>query len=102
LTSIIPFSSFFNKNTANIFYHDYRCGILHQGEVQNNSIIRSLKTMPLMQYISQNKQMIINRKSFHSSIVNYYQDYLSELSDQTNIELRKIFKTKMDHICRWV
>ncbi|MBI2485610.1 MAG: hypothetical protein HYW01_01340 [Deltaproteobacteria bacterium] len=95
------FSSYFNnKELASMFYNQIRCGILHQGEVKENSRVLIRKVTPLVSFTADRRGIIINRKLFHKQLVNEFEQYLSQLRDPSNSDLRSKFKKKMDHICR--
>ena len=94
-----PFSNFFDSITAGIFYDDFRCGILHQAEIQQNSIIRTTRSISLMEYVSSINQMRINRNKFHEGLIEAFEKYKKDLFDVTQVTLRKNFIIKMNFIC---
>ena len=93
------FGSYFNKITAGMFYDQIRCGILHQAEVKESSRVR--KDSPtLVEFTADGRGLIVNRDLFHSELVKAFKQYLADLRDPQNGELRRNFRKKMDHICR--
>ncbi|AGA90551.1 hypothetical protein Thimo_1780 [Thioflavicoccus mobilis 8321] len=88
---------------AEKFYTDYRCGILHQGEIQNNSLVWSIGAdAAFFKEDDENperKQIVVNRTQFHKNIKSDFAHYLLELRDSVNRDLRRNFRRKMDYIC---
>lgn len=94
LTSEAAFG--FTEEHAIRFYEDYRCGILHQAEINNNSKVWSIG--PFIHTIDD--QLIINRTDFHNALVRCFEEYCELLTDRNNTVLRDNFITKMNHISR--
>ncbi len=92
------FKTYFDKDTAKIFYKQIRCGILHQAETKESSLIEI--SGPLVKYSDDKKGLVINRCLFHKQLVVQFETYVSQLRDSSNRELRMKFKKKMDFICR--
>jgi len=92
------FDRYFDKEMAEKFYKQIRCGILHQAEVEGNS--RVLIKGDLVKYTDDGKGLVINRKLFHKQLVREFEDYVARLREPSNQELRKRFRKKMDYICR--
>jgi hypothetical protein len=91
------FSQFFpDEDTAQSFYEHYRCGILHQAEVQEDSLVWSVGslrgTVGTKQYV--------NRTEIFEKLKTDFDEYLERIKDKTNTELRRNFRTKMDFIAR--
>ncbi|MEW7865448.1 hypothetical protein [Aeromonas diversa] len=86
----------FTEDLAQRFYKEFRCGILHQAEIGGKSKVWSVG--PLIKDHGDN--LIVNRNELHSKLKNEFQNYLAELRDPTNVDLRAKFRTKMDHISR--
>lgn len=88
---------------AERLYTDYRCGILHQGEIKNNSLVWSVGEESAFfkddDEDPARRQMVVNRTQFHNNIKSDFKHYLSELHDSANEELRRNFRRKMDYIC---
>ena len=55
------FGHFFTEDLANKFYHDIRNGILHQAEIKGSSKISIRTELPLVNYTSDKKGIIVNR-----------------------------------------
>lgn len=94
------FGSYFSKETAEMFYDQIRCGILHQAEVKKSSRVRIGEEVPLVSTTDDDKGLVINRKLFHKQLLSEFGEYLSNLRDPSNIGLRAKFRKKMDYICR--
>ena len=94
------FKQFFDSRIARMFYYQIRCGILHQAEVRESSLVLIQKETPLVSKTVDRKGLVINRKLFHTQLVNEFEKYLSLLRDSSNSELRHKLKKKMDYICR--
>ena len=86
----------FSEEQAARFYEDYRCGILHQAEIGNNSKVWSVG--PLIHAID--NELIINRTSFHRALTECFVKYCTDLADAGNSDLRTKFRKKMDYISR--
>lgn len=96
LTTRKRFKKFFTKKRAERFYSEFRCGILHQAEIQGNSFVWSVGDLLEID----GKKMTVNRTKFHKSLKDEFVDYLDELRDSVSVVPRKNFRKKMDHICR--
>lgn len=94
------FCEFFNKEIAEKFYKQIRCGILHQAEAKGNSLVRIGQNEPLVKSTEDDKGVVVNRKLFHEQLVKVFEEYLSDLRDPSNEAERDNFKKKMDYICR--
>ncbi|EKT4520739.1 hypothetical protein FPG87_12690 [Flavobacterium psychrophilum] len=103
-------SEHFNKEfktneICKIFYQQIRCGLLHQAQTKEKSLIK--KDRPnLIEIIEINKTikgLIIDRKKFHKNLKLEFEDYLVRLSNnQTNFKgenLRINAINKMNFIC---
>ena len=87
----------FTEEQATCFYEDYRCGILHQAEIGNNSKVWSIGNFIIETIDS---HIVINRTAFHDALVNCYEVYCGQLAHRNNTELRCRFRVKMDYISR--
>lgn len=97
------FKEFFNTQTkATIFYRQIRCGLLHQAQTKGKSTIHIRKEPPL-QWVDPNdfrKGIRIQRKKFHKEILNIYESYCEQLNDDKNLNIKRKFKKKMEHIIK--
>jgi len=86
-----------------IFYQHIRCGLLHQAETKEHTII-NLKKSQLISLITNNgiTSMELNRDEFHKRVLNYFHDYILRLKDKKETVLRKHFLKKMDLITRTI
>ena len=92
-----PFAAHFAApGVAERFYDEFRCGILHQAEIKGRSLVWSVG--PLLEI--HGNAMTINRNRFHTSLRQAFSNYLAELRDPANTELRRHFTNKMDFIAR--
>ena len=73
--------------------------ILHQAEVKKISRER-MDTDEMVRLIPNGQGLIINRKKFHQQLEMVFQQYLADLRNPANCELRAHFREKMNHICR--
>ena len=96
LTKRQSFKVHFTKAIAEQFYKEFRCGILHQAEIQGTSLVWSVGALVWFQQGT----MIVNRSEFHSLLKHEFGAYLGELRDLNNSQLRQNFRKKMDHVSR--
>lgn len=92
-----PFSAYFSKATAAIFYDHFRCGILHQAEIKASS--RVWRVGPLVAPTPDGKGIIINRRVFHSTLRKAFAAYLHTLRNRSDAALCQNFVKKMGFIC---
>jgi hypothetical protein len=92
-----PFASAFDNDKAAKFYKLIRCGILHQAEVKLGSLVLRGDDKPLVR--TNGKGIEINRRLFHETLVQAFEDYTRELRNPANTQLRDKFRTKMNAIC---
>ncbi len=92
------FSKFFDRKLAEEFYDLIRCGILHQGEVKGSSLVRC--DVPLVRRTKDKKGLEINRRLLNTKLESVFDEYLAQLRNPANGELRDRFRKKMNHICR--
>lgn len=92
------FDSDFNQQTAELFYTHIRNGILHQAEIKGSSRIR-IDEPDMVRVADDGDGLIINRRLFHSRLVNVFQDYLKELREGRDKTRRENFRKKMNAIC---
>lgn len=95
------FGKFFNRNLANMFYEQIRCGILHQAEIKDSSRVLIRPQVPLVSLADNGKGLIVNRGLFHRQLIKEFKDYLSRLqkNNPPDEKLRRNFKRKMDYVC---
>jgi hypothetical protein len=91
------FSQYFKDDTeAESFYKDFRCGILHQAEIMGPSRLWSVGDLKG----HTGEFPYINRTKIHECLKNDIEQYINDLKDQRNTELRMNFVTKMNFIAR--
>ncbi len=91
------FREHFSADQALRFYHDFRCGILHQAEVMGPSLLWSIG---LLKGEKADGIPYINRTKIHEYLKDEVERYSEELKDPANSEMRRNFKAKMDFIAR--
>lgn len=94
LTQRAAFKQFFSKDLATRFYEEFRCGIAHNAQVFGTGRIWSIG--PLLTV--DNGRITVNRTAFHEALKQEFANYLQELRNPANSQLRKKFRTKMDFV----
>lgn len=95
----VRFQPWFNSDARKHFYVDIRCGLLHQAEAKGKWLVRRGQ-VAMLQKVADGSGYIIDVPRFHAAIRESLDDYLRELEDASNHELRANLWTKMDHISR--
>jgi hypothetical protein len=75
-------------------YKEFRCGILHQAEVQGSALVWSVGDL----YDRISIPNTLNRCFFHQELKNDLNDYIGSLRVAQSTEIRKAFRAKMDFI----
>jgi hypothetical protein len=88
------FRPYFDLPLATRFYNEFRCGIVHNAQVFGTGLIWSVG--PLLKF--DGTRITLNRTAFHQALMLELTDYLNELRQPANSELRQHFRTKMDFI----
>lgn len=89
------FSGYFSDNEQREdFYSSFRCGILHQAEIQSSALVWSIGDL----YERAEGLEVINRTAVHQSLKADLEDYLVVLRNPVNSKEREMFKSKMDSI----
>ena len=88
----------FDDQTATLFYLTIRCGILHQAEVKESSLVR--RDRPLVSLSADRKGVVVNPVLFHNRVEAAFRSYLADLRKGTDGDLRRRFRDKMNHIAR--
>lgn len=95
-------ASFFDTiDKTKIFYSHIRCGILHQAQTKKNSILHIRVKSPILEWVNirdSSEGISINRKKFHSAVIEVYENYVNELRSDSNLDLRRKFEKKMNII----
>ncbi|WP_343319985.1 hypothetical protein [Sphingobacterium multivorum] len=95
-------SFFTNYPKSKIFYKQIRCGLLHQAQTKNRSVIH-IRKEPVLAWIDDtdfNQGISIQRKHFHQEILSVFKKYCSDLRNPNEIGLRAKFRTKMGFIVK--
>jgi hypothetical protein len=87
----------FTPAIARTFYLDFRCGILHQAEVGRRS--RVVSEGPLLGI--ENSGLVVNRNEFHRQLATEHDEYIHDLQNPLNEQLRFNFRVKMNYIARY-
>lgn len=96
------FKDHFSKDQALIFYSHFRCGILHQAQTKEKSVVRiGQNTMIETVQNDNSKGLIVDRLKFHGALENAISSYIEKLrnGDEQNSKLRCNFVKKMNFIC---
>ena len=89
------FSPFFSSpKERKDFYTEFRCGILHQAEIQSSAQVWSIGEL----YKRVDGREVINRNAVHQSLKADLDDYLQLLKNPQNRKQRELFKKKMDAV----
>jgi len=96
--------SVFGDDEAAAFYNTIRCGILHQAETKEDSIIRFVDDQNYSDkpftLLADGKSLRIHWVSFHELVKEEFEAYCAHLRADDMPELRGKFRRKMDFICR--
>src|SRR5258708_6547179 len=89
-------AAFAEEKIAECFVTGIRHGILHEAETRKWVIWRGVPSK-----IAEPREdgYVLNRTLFYQAVKQEFESYLKELRDPVNLELRKKFKEKMNHIC---
>lgn len=93
------FSQHFATKSAERFYKEIRCGLLHQSEAEGSSRIKR-GDRPLVELTADEKSVIVNVPRFHELLKEVIASYASELLRPESTACRKAFRKKMNFICR--
>ena len=85
---------FTNKMERDLFYQEFRCGILHQAEVQGTALLWSVGDL----YDRSKEPHTLNRVFFHQELKKEFEDYVSLLKSHDSVGLRDLFRRKMESI----
>ena len=96
LTQAFP-SVFENRQIAESFYSNIRCGILHSAQTKNESRL-SDRTDCVVTY--DGDTLVVSVKGMSSLLATYFEDYLQKLLNKDEIKLRSNFIAKMSFVCR--
>lgn len=87
------FSPYFSTEPErHAFYKQFRCGILHQAEVQSSALVWSVGDL----YDRTSTPEIVNRMFVHRALKEDLEDYIKLLRDPASVAARTAFKNKMD------
>lgn len=90
------FKPFFPGDLPTRFYREFRCGIVHNAQVFGTGLVWSVG--PLLKL--DGDRITVNRTAFHEALMQELADYLNELRDPANTDLRDKFRTKMDFVAK--
>ena len=88
------FKQFFTRDLATRFYKEFRCGIAHNAQVFGTGLVWSVGPLLTLN----GDRMTVNRTAFHRALMQELTDYLQELRNPANSDLRAKFRNKMDFI----
>jgi len=95
-----PFSSYFKeKRSADGFYDNIRCGLLHEAKTKQTSIIKkSSQNNLILDFIENDKtNFIIYRENFYDAIKTYMKLYKQYLMASKDLKIN--FIRKIDDLC---
>ncbi len=96
------FRDSFSRKKAFTFYSHFRCGILHQAQTKNKSLVR-IKCENMIKSVTTNISdgLIVDREKFHEALENEIKSYIQKLNSSENkySSLRDNFIKKMNIIC---
>lgn len=87
------FSPYFTTEPErHAFYTQFRCGILHQAEVQSSALVWSVGDL----YDRTSTPETVNRMFVHRALKEDLEDYIKLLRNPSSLDERTAFKNKMD------
>ncbi|MDW8405320.1 hypothetical protein [Chloroflexus sp.] len=91
----------FSDEEAEIFYDHFRNGILHQGEIKSSGRIKKeTKSSRMIKPSEDDQSLIVYRNNFHRAVEEEIENYINELINGKDNQIRKNFIKKMNEICR--
>ena len=87
----------FNNKTAPEFYEDIRCGIVHFGTTKKNSRLTCDSNYIITEIEDENISVDIN--ILEKRLEQYFQQYIKEIRQSDNLQLRENFIIAMNYIC---
>lgn len=96
------FCSSFSRRKAFVFYSHFRCGILHQAQTKNKSLVR-IGQDRMIDTVTNivSDGLIVDREKFHRAIENEINSYIDKLRsvNPKYSDLKNNFIKKMNFIC---
>lgn len=79
-------TDFKTNKLCRTFYQHFRCGLLHQAQTKQKSLIKICQAniLTLVDTKDISKGLVIDRKQFHYKLELEFNDYLQKLSDNEN------------------
>jgi hypothetical protein len=90
-------SAFKDRQTAESFYSNIRCGILHSAQTKNESRLSDREDVVV---ILEEETLVVSVKGISSMLKAYFEHYLQKLSNPNEVTLRNNFINKMKFVCR--
>jgi hypothetical protein len=94
----------FTAAMAARFYETIRCGILHQAEAKEDSLVKKDSAHPVAVLSKSGAGLVINARRFHEELEGAFEDYkaglTSDKQSKAREECRAAFIRKMDAIAR--
>jgi hypothetical protein len=85
--------------SAEKFYASIRSSLVHETRTKNQWKIKVKKSCNDGIFIDKiGNDFILYRSEFQKQIENYFNDYLADLREPSNNELRRLFARKLDHL----
>lgn len=92
------FPNHFTQNTANYFYKDIRCGILHSAQTKHGSMLTYGKIYVVE--VFDGDKIYVDVRNFSRLMKDYYENYLISLRDRNNRGIRSAFIKQMNKIAK--
>lgn len=101
LTNSAFFNKVFDNKMADIFYEHFRCGLLHQGQTMQKSLIKTGQTTMIIPVTPDNLNVgfKLDRQKFHNALEQEIKSYVTRLINNTDKSIRENFIKKMNFIC---
>jgi len=93
------FQPYFDEDARTHFFEDIRCGLLHQAEAKEMWLVKRGRSV-MLEKVNDGRGFIIDVKKFHEAVRDSLEDYLEELADPEQGQLRENLWQKMNHISR--
>lgn len=90
-------SAFTDQQTAESFYSNIRCGILHSAQTKNESRLSDREDVVVT---FEETALVVSVKGVSTLLKTYFEHYLQKLADPNEVTLRNNFINKMKFVCR--
>lgn len=97
-----PFDKYFGTGKTfdeKDFYSNVRCALVHSCSTRNNWVIREISEEDAFFIDKNDGKKVVNRGQLQKELKVYHKNYLAELREPNNQELRKFLGRKLDDLC---